>query len=116
MQNRISDGVARDREVIQFNNALPGRRSALTTSARYTQEELTRLNSTKLDLMRWALFRDRVLPALPREIQANSVAAASPPGRNGFHQYVHLTSTDALATWRGRRHPDSRMRRRNVSV
>jgi hypothetical protein len=27
--------------------------------------------SEKLDLMGWALFRDQVLPALPREIQAN---------------------------------------------
>lgn len=27
--------------------------------------------SEKLDLMSWALFRDQVLPALPREIQAN---------------------------------------------
>ena len=27
--------------------------------------------SKKLDLMGWALFRDQVLPALPREIQAN---------------------------------------------
>lgn len=25
----------------------------------------------KLDLMGWALFRDQVLPALPREIQAH---------------------------------------------
>jgi hypothetical protein len=27
--------------------------------------------SEKLDLMGWALFRDQVLPALPREVQAN---------------------------------------------
>ena len=27
--------------------------------------------SEKLDLMGWALFRDQVLPALPREIQAD---------------------------------------------
>jgi hypothetical protein len=27
--------------------------------------------SEKLDLMGWALFRDQVLPALPREIQAH---------------------------------------------
>jgi hypothetical protein len=35
------------------------------------QAELTRLISTKLDLMGWALFRDQVLPALPRETQAD---------------------------------------------
>ena len=33
--------------------------------------ELTRRVSEKLDLMSWALFRDQVLPALPRETQAN---------------------------------------------
>jgi hypothetical protein len=33
--------------------------------------ELTRLISSKLDLIGWALFRDQVLPALPRETQAN---------------------------------------------
>lgn len=32
---------------------------------------LARRVSEKLDLMEWALFRDQVLPALPREIQAN---------------------------------------------
>ncbi|MBS0420080.1 MAG: nucleotidyl transferase AbiEii/AbiGii toxin family protein [Proteobacteria bacterium] len=35
------------------------------------QAKLTGLISTKLDLMGWALFRDQVLPALPRETQAN---------------------------------------------
>jgi len=33
--------------------------------------ELTRRVSTKLDLMGWDLFRDQVLPALPRETRAN---------------------------------------------
>jgi len=33
--------------------------------------ELMRRVSAKLDLMGWALFRDQVLPALPREIQVN---------------------------------------------
>jgi predicted nucleotidyltransferase component of viral defense system len=33
--------------------------------------ELARRVSEKLDLMSWALFRDQVLPALPRETQAN---------------------------------------------
>jgi hypothetical protein len=32
---------------------------------------LTQRVSVKLDLMGWALFRDQVLPALPREIQVN---------------------------------------------
>ena len=35
------------------------------------QTALTQRVSEKLDLMSWALFRDQVLPALPREIQAN---------------------------------------------
>ena len=35
------------------------------------QMELAQRVSEKLDLMSWALFRDQVLPALPREIQAN---------------------------------------------
>jgi hypothetical protein len=35
------------------------------------QTLLTQRVSEKLDLMSWALFRDQVLPALPREIQAN---------------------------------------------
>jgi predicted nucleotidyltransferase component of viral defense system len=35
------------------------------------QAELTQRVSTKLDLMDWALFRDQVLPALPRETQVN---------------------------------------------
>jgi hypothetical protein len=35
------------------------------------QMVLARRVSEKLDLMSWALFRDQVLPALPREIQAN---------------------------------------------
>jgi predicted nucleotidyltransferase component of viral defense system len=33
--------------------------------------EVVRRVSEKLDLMNWALFRDQVLPALPRETQAN---------------------------------------------
>src|ERR1700736_6250157 len=35
------------------------------------QTALTQTVSQKLDLMNWALFRDQVLPALPREIQMN---------------------------------------------
>jgi predicted nucleotidyltransferase component of viral defense system len=35
------------------------------------QADLTKRVSTKLDLMGWTLFRDQVLPALPRETQAN---------------------------------------------
>jgi hypothetical protein len=35
------------------------------------QTALTQSVSEKLELMTWALFRDQVLPALPREIQAN---------------------------------------------
>jgi predicted nucleotidyltransferase component of viral defense system len=35
------------------------------------QAVLMRRLSAKLDLMSWALFRDQVLPALPREVQAN---------------------------------------------
>src|SRR5882757_1064896 len=33
--------------------------------------DLTQRVSAKLDLMEWALFRDQVLPALPRDTQAN---------------------------------------------
>jgi predicted nucleotidyltransferase component of viral defense system len=35
------------------------------------QVDIVRRVSKKLDLMNWALFRDQVLPALPRETQAN---------------------------------------------
>ena len=35
------------------------------------QAVLMRRVSAKLDLMSWVLFRDQVLPALPREVQGN---------------------------------------------
>ena len=57
-----------DLEVLLARGACPSSGAVERTGGRAA---LIRRTSRKLDLMDWPLFRDQVLPALPRETQAH---------------------------------------------
>jgi nucleotidyltransferase AbiEii toxin of type IV toxin-antitoxin system len=65
---RVAPRDIYDLELLLARGACP---SATVVERFGGRAALTRSLSEKLDLMDWALFRDQVLPALPREVQIN---------------------------------------------